>query len=113
LVAKTLGGFSDFSGFNASRANFHSLSATLRTLHANRLQVWIKATRRSVIGVGNIVSKLWAFTANFATFGHDYRTSRLNYGRFADRLRWRAIIETEFITKDFQARQARTTWAIF
>jgi hypothetical protein len=70
------GGFSDFSGFDATCANFHPLSATLWLLHANGLQVWIETPRRSIVCVGNIISELRTFAADFATFSHDsYDTS--------------------------------------
>jgi hypothetical protein len=72
-----LSGFSDFSGLNATCTNFHALSATLRQLHTYGLQVWIKPTWRSIVRVRNIVTELGPFTADFATFGHDFNdTSR-------------------------------------
>jgi len=72
------GGFCDFSGLNATGANFHSLRAALGLLHANGLQVGIKTPRRSIVCVRDIVSELRTFAANFASFSHDfYDTSKL------------------------------------
>jgi hypothetical protein len=67
-----LGGFGNFSGFNATGTNFHSLGAALWQLHANGLQIRIKSPRCSIVCVRNIVSELRTFTADFATFGHDF-----------------------------------------
>ena len=69
---RALGGFSNFSGFNATGTNFHSLSAALGQLHANGLQIRIKPPRRSIVCVGYVVPELRAFTADFATFSHDF-----------------------------------------
>jgi hypothetical protein len=67
-----LNGFCDFSGLDATGTNFHSLIAALGSLHTNGLQIRIKPARRPIISVGNIISELRAFTANFATFSHDF-----------------------------------------
>ena len=63
-------GFGDFARLDASCANFHPARATLRYLHANRLQIRIKSSRSAIVRVRDIVAELWSFTANFATFGH-------------------------------------------
>ena len=41
----------DFARLDATGANLHALNAALRALHANGLQVGIKATARAVIRV--------------------------------------------------------------
>jgi hypothetical protein len=69
--------FSDFARLDATGANLHALNAALRTLHADGLQVGIKATRRAVIRVGNIIAELRAFAANFASFSHDFMYLRI------------------------------------
>jgi hypothetical protein len=63
--------FSDFARLDATGANLLALSAAFGPLHADRLQVGIKATARAVVRVGNIVAELRAFAANFASFSHD------------------------------------------
>jgi hypothetical protein len=63
--------FSDFSGFNATGTDFHSLGAALWQLNSNGLQIRIESPGCSIVGVGNIVSELGAFAADFATFSHD------------------------------------------
>lgn len=66
-----LRGFCDFSSFDATGADLHALRAALGQLHSDRLQVWIKPTRRSIVGMRDIVAELGSFIADFATFGHD------------------------------------------
>jgi hypothetical protein len=66
-----LSGFSDLSSFDAARTNLLPLGAALRQLHPNRLQVWIKPPRRSIVCVRNIIPELRTLAADFATFGHD------------------------------------------
>jgi hypothetical protein len=76
MNSELLGGFGNFPGFDAARANAHPLSATLWKLYTNFLQIWIKTPGRSIVCVRNIVSELWPFTTDFATFGHSsYKTS--------------------------------------
>jgi hypothetical protein len=70
-VRTASGGFYHFSGFNAAGANFHSARAALGCFHADGLQIWIENPRGSIVGVRNIIAKLWAFAANFTTFCHD------------------------------------------
>ena len=62
--------FSNLAAFDTPGANLHSLSATMRHCDSDGLKVWIKAARRAVIGVGNIIAELRAFATNLATFGH-------------------------------------------
>jgi len=72
-----LGGFGYFPGFNATRADLHSLCPAPWSLHPNGLQIRIKPPRRSIVSVGNVIPKLRTFAADFATFSHDfYDTSR-------------------------------------
>ena len=73
------GGFSNLAGLDAVCANLHALRATLRQLDPNRLQIWIKPTRRSIICVRDIIAELRTFPADFATFSHYfYETSKGN-----------------------------------
>ena len=67
----------DFARLDASCANFHSARATLRDLNANRLKIRIESAGSAVIRVRDIVAELGSFTADFATFGHFYSTSRI------------------------------------
>ena len=69
-LGKDSGGFRDLARLDASCTNFHPARATLRLLHANRLQVWIEASRRAIVRVRDIVAELRSFTADFATFSH-------------------------------------------
>jgi hypothetical protein len=64
--------FSDFTGLDATGANPHALDASLRTLHTDGLQVWIKATARAIVSMRDIVTELRPFAADFASFSHDY-----------------------------------------
>ena len=66
-------GFGNFASLDATGADLHALDASLRTLHADGLQVWIEATARPIVRVGNIIAELRAFAADFASFSHDYR----------------------------------------
>lgn len=60
----------DFAGLDAGRADLHAARATLGRLHANRLQVWIEATRGAIVRVRDIIAELRALAADFTTFGH-------------------------------------------
>ena len=72
-----LGGFRDFSSFDATRANLHALRPTFGKLDPNRLKIRIKPAPGAVIRMRDIVAELGSFIADFATFGHDfYDTSR-------------------------------------
>jgi hypothetical protein len=53
-----LGCFCDFAGFNAGGADFHAARATLRQGHANRLQVGVEPSRRTVVCVRDVIAKL-------------------------------------------------------
>jgi len=64
------GSLRDFARLDAACADFHPERATLGLLHANRLQVRIEASRSAIVRMRDIVSELWSFTADFATFGH-------------------------------------------
>ena len=66
------GGFCYFSGLNATGANLHSLRAALGLLYANGLQIGIETPRRPIVCVRDIVSELRTFTADFASFSHDF-----------------------------------------
>ena len=68
-----LSSLQDFARLDAGRADFHPARATLGLLHANRLQIRIEPSRRAIVSVRDIVAELWAFTADFATFGHFYQ----------------------------------------
>ena len=65
------GCLSDFTGLDTTGANLLALDASLGALHADRLQVGIKATPRAVVRVGNIIAELRPFAADFASFSHD------------------------------------------
>jgi hypothetical protein len=66
------GSFQDFARLDAGCTDFHPVRATLGLLHANRLQIRIKASLSAIVRVRDIVAELGSFTADFATFGHDY-----------------------------------------
>lgn len=68
--------FGDFPGLNATGTNFHSLGSAFWLLHPNGLQIRIESPRRSIVCVGDIVSELRTLAADFATFCHDYYTSK-------------------------------------
>jgi hypothetical protein len=106
---RELRGFSDFSGLDATGTNLHSLSTTLGQLHANGLQVRIKPPRRSIVSVGNIIPELRAFSADFATFSHNFYDTSKAFECRAPKTEWLAIIETQFITNGFPHRQAGTS----
>jgi len=65
------GGLSHFAGLDAAGANFHATGAALGRFDANRLQVGIENTLCPIVGVRDVIAKLWAFAANFTTFCHD------------------------------------------
>src|SRR5215831_6764805 len=71
LPVEASGGLGDFAGLDATRANFHPFGAAAGRFYADRLQVGIENTRGPIIGVRDIIAKLWAFAANFTTFCHD------------------------------------------
>jgi len=62
--------FDNFARFYTAGTNFHPPVSAGRKLDADRLQVGIKASPGFVVRVGNIVSKLRAFPAYFASFSH-------------------------------------------
>jgi hypothetical protein len=64
------GSLSDFAAFNATRTNLHSFGAALRQCDSDRLQIWIEPAGSSIVSVGDVVPKLRALAANFATFCH-------------------------------------------
>lgn len=64
--------FRDFASLDAARANLHAQCAALRTLHADGLQVRIKATASTIVRVRDIITKLRRLATDFATFCHDY-----------------------------------------
>jgi hypothetical protein len=64
--------FGDLAGFDATGADLHALCSAFGELDAYGLQIGIKATRRAIIRVGNIISELGAFATDFATFSHNY-----------------------------------------
>lgn len=68
---RTLSSFNNFPGFQTARTNFDALARAIDQ-RADGLQVRIKATAGSIIRVGNIVAKLWAFAAKFTTISHNY-----------------------------------------
>ena len=68
--ASRSGGFGDFAGLDAGRADLHPARATLGRFHANRLQVWIEATWGAIVRVRDIIAELRALAADFTTFGH-------------------------------------------
>ena len=61
----------DFVAFDATGANLHTHDPALRALRANFLQVGIETTAGAIVRVGDVVSELWAFAADFASFSHD------------------------------------------
>jgi hypothetical protein len=67
----------DFACLDATGANLLAFDAALRALNADGLQVGVKATARAVIRVGNIITELRAFAANFASFSHDFKYLRI------------------------------------
>jgi hypothetical protein len=67
-----LGCFRNLACFDTPCANLRALNAALRSLQANGLQIRVKPAAGAVIRVGNIITELRAFAANFASFSHDY-----------------------------------------
>ena len=63
--------FRYFSGLDAAGADFHADRVALGRFHANGLQIRIENSGCPIVGVRNIIAKLWAFAANFTTFCHD------------------------------------------
>jgi hypothetical protein len=66
------GCFRNLACFDTPGANLRALNAALRSLQTNRLQVRVKPAAGAVIRVGNIITELWAFATDFASFSHDY-----------------------------------------
>jgi hypothetical protein len=64
--------FRNFACLDAPGANLRALHAALRSLQADGLQVRVETAAGAVIRVGNIITKLRAFAADFASFSHDY-----------------------------------------
>ena len=62
----------DFARLDAAGANLHAFDAALRLLHADGLQIGIKATASAVVRVRYIIAELRALAANFASFCHVY-----------------------------------------
>jgi hypothetical protein len=72
--------FDDFVALNATGANLLAGVTALRQLHANGLQVGIKATARAVVSVRNVIAKLGAFATDIASFSHFEITSEIIRG---------------------------------
>lgn len=67
-----LGSFGDLASLDTTGADLHALGSAFGKLHANGLQIGIKATRRAIVRVGDIITELWAFATDFATFSHNF-----------------------------------------
>jgi hypothetical protein len=65
------GRFCYLAGLDAAGTHFHPLGAALLELDPNGLQIRIKATRSSIVGVRDIIPELGPFSADIATFSHD------------------------------------------
>jgi hypothetical protein len=105
MNAPVLSRFSDFARLDATGANLHALRAPLRTLHADGLQIWIKAARCAVIRVGNIITELRAFAADFASFSHDFKYLRIVESRSDNLLvHAQADLSKRFKTKTYNKR---------
>ena len=76
------GSLRDFARLDAGCADFHPVRATLGLLHTNRLQIRIEASLCAIVRVRDIVAELWAFTANFATFGHNLFNLQISKTKF-------------------------------
>jgi hypothetical protein len=63
--------FRHFVAFNATGADFHAHVAALRALHADLLQVGVETPAGAIVRVGDVVTELRAFAADFASFCHD------------------------------------------
>ena len=70
-LAQPSGSFRDLASLDTGGANLHALSAAIGALHADGLQIWIKATARPIIRMRDIIAELRAFAADFASFSHD------------------------------------------
>ena len=66
-----LGRFRDLTGLDATGADLHTLNAALRALYADGLQIGVKAPRRSIICMRDIIAELRPFATDFASFSHD------------------------------------------
>jgi len=65
------GYFQDFACFNAARANPLADGPALRTLHADFLQVGIETAPGAIVRMGDVITELRPFAADFASFCHD------------------------------------------
>jgi hypothetical protein len=63
--------FRDLVAFDATGANPHTHVAALRALHANFLQVGVETSAGAIVRVGDVITELRAFAADFASFCHD------------------------------------------
>jgi hypothetical protein len=63
--------FRDFVAFDATGANLHAHHPALRALRAYLLQVGIETPAGAIVRVRDVVTELWAFAADFASFSHN------------------------------------------
>jgi hypothetical protein len=63
--------FRDLVAFDATGANSHTHVAALRALDANFLQVGVETPAGAIVRVGDVITELRAFAADFASFCHD------------------------------------------
>ena len=61
----------DFVAFDATGANLHADDPALRALGADFLQVGVETPAGAIVRVGDVVTELRAFAADFASFSHD------------------------------------------
>ena len=72
-IRKTpLSRFSDLAGLDATGADLLAFRPALRTLDANRLQIWIKASARAIVRMRDVITELGRLAADFATLSHDF-----------------------------------------
>jgi hypothetical protein len=64
---------SDFPGLDTGGANLLTLGTAARPLHPDGLQIGVEAPPRPIVSVRDIVAELRPFTADFASFSHDYQ----------------------------------------
>ena len=86
------GSLGDFARLDAGCTNLHAARATLRHLYADGLQIGIETSLGAIVRVRDVVAKLRALAADFATFCH----SLFNL----------LFRKSSFITKGFRSRQA-------
>jgi len=73
---RRLRNFRYFVAFDANRANPHADDPALRALGADFLQVGIETAPGAIVRVGDVITELRPFAADFASFCHDcFRTS--------------------------------------